>query len=137
MGAVAQARESLLAERERLTGTIADLQSALQQVEGALTALGAPMKPRRRRRRTVAQRRRTGGRKREGTTTEAVETFLAGQGRKAVHADAILEHLGEAGRAPGGKNPKATLASTLRRLATQGRVRNVGRNRWRALRRAS
>ena len=63
-----------------------------------------------------------------------IESYVSDQGRKATHADEILSHLASIDRAPGGKNPKATLQTTLAQLQKRGRVKNIGRNRWRVVR---
>ena len=124
--AIATARQALQQERTAL-------QAQLDRIEHALTALEGG-KPPQARRPVPRQARKAGGRRPRGQGAEAVVAFLAAQGRKAIHGDQILEHLQAEGLAPGGQHPKATLANTLRRLAAQGRVRNIGRNRWRAIR---
>ena len=135
---VSEARRNLLAERDQVVANMKELQAKSDALDTALasidTLLGrssAPAPARGRRGRPGP--RRTVRRRREGTIGEAIETYLAQHGRQAIHANQILEQLESAGRAPSGKNPKATLGTTLRQLAERGRVRNIGKNRWRKI----
>ncbi len=131
-----QAREQLIAEREATLAEMQALQERVERVDVALASLdgltgrGSRATGARPRRRDVTSRPAT----RRGAITEAVDAYLDGQGRKAVHGDQILEHLVSVGTAPSGKNPKASLQTILRNLAEQGRTKNIGRNRWRKLR---
>ncbi len=120
--AITQARDDLRAEQ-------AELQQQLTQIEQALAALDgiappAPTAP-------AAPRRSSAGRAPRGALLQSILTTLEGQGRQAVHADALLELLRETGNLPNGRHPKANLVNALTRLEKQGKVRNIGRNRWR------
>ena len=76
---------------------------------------------------------RAKGRAPRGAISAAVESYLGAHGRKAIHASEILQALQDQGTAPEGRFPKASLLNTLQRLEKQGKVRNIGRNRWRKL----
>ncbi len=77
------------------------------------------------------RRRSSAGRAPRGTLLQSILTALEGQGRQAAHADALLELLRATGNLPNGQHPKANLVNALTRLEKQGKVRNIGRNRWR------
>ena len=135
-----ESRTLLRAERERAATALSDLAARLADLDRAIETLGSLASGgggghgdgRRGGRRAAARGQgRSGARRpRQGTTTVAIEGFLTDQGRTAVHATQILEHLQSVGRAPSGKNPKSALTSTLFQMAKQGRVRNIGKNRW-------
>ena len=114
------AREALTAERVDLQRRIADVDRALQALSGLGTARG----PRGRQRGRVDRVPR-------GSLTAGIEQTLASQS-EPIHADEILEALRGRGAAPRGANPKASLVNALTRMAKQGKVRNTGRNHWRA-----
>ena len=112
------ARDALTAERADLQRRIGDVDRALQ----ALSGVGAARQGRQRGRVDRVPR---------GSLTSGIERALAGE-TKPIHADEILEALRASGSAPRGANPKASLVNALTRMAKQGKVRNTGRNRWRA-----
>ncbi len=112
------AREALTAERVDLQRRIADVDRALQALSGMGTA------------RRGGQRGRV-DRVPRGSLTAGIEETLASQSAP-IHADEILEALRARGSAPRGANPKASLVNALTRMAKQGKVRNTGRNHWRA-----
>jgi hypothetical protein len=112
------ARNALTAERADLQGRIADVDRALQALSGVGTA------------RRGRQRGRV-DRVPRGSLTAGIEETLASQSAP-IHADEILEALRARGSAPRGANPKASLVNALTRMAKQGKVRNTGRNHWRA-----
>lgn len=114
------AREALTAERVDLQRRIADVDRALQALSGIGTARG----PRGRQRGRVDRVPR-------GSLTAGIEQTLSSQS-EPIHADEILEALRGRGAAPRGANPKASLVNALTRMAKQGKVRNTGRNHWRA-----
>ncbi|MPZ98952.1 MAG: hypothetical protein GEU80_06350 [Dehalococcoidia bacterium] len=123
-----------MSERERALSEIKRLQSRVTEIDQVMTSLGSLMNGTGRRRgrsaTTTARSGQRGGRApREGTIGAAIEGFLSNK-RQPVHADELMQHLTGGGRAPGGKNPKASLQSTLRQLEQRGRVQNTGRNRW-------
>lgn len=134
--AISDARRALEMER-------ADLQGKLDQIETALTALGGLAPPSRMGRGGVrrgpgrpagrGRGRGAAGRLPRGALAESVLTYLDGRGREATHGEQILQHLESTGMAPRGANPKASLQNALQRLEKQGKVRNIGRNRWRRL----
>ncbi len=115
--------DGIVVARDALTAERADLQRRLAHVERALQALGSG-----------ARRGRPGGRVDRvprGSLMAGIEAVLAGQSTP-IHADQILEALQAQGSAPRGAIPKASLVNALTRMAKQGKVRNTGRNRWRA-----
>ena len=133
---IQQTRDQLFAEREQTTSALGDLEAQVAQLDAAIEALGALLGRGRPSRAATAPPRRRGTsgvsmEPRAGTIAAAIEGYLGDQGRTAVHAAQIVEHLQGQGRAPSGKNPKATVETTLFQLAKRGRVRNIGRNRWR------
>ena len=138
---IGQAQKQLSEERNAAQQEIQALQVRIGELDAAIAQLGSLAggpRPARRRGRPPgsgagAGRGRPRGR-REGTISAAIEDFLDSKGRKAIHGDAILEHLAGAGKSPTGKDPRATLQSMLHRLAKRGSVRNIGRNRWRRIR---
>ena len=119
--AIEVARQALQAEREAM-------QQRLDQVERALQALGDRRPPAGR----AARKRKQLPR---GALTGGILAFLQAQGRMATHATDILAHLQREGAGPVGANPKDSLSNALARLAAQGRVVNIGGNRWRRQRR--
>jgi hypothetical protein len=133
--AISEARRALEMER-------ADLQEKLDQIETALTALGGLVPPSRMGRggarrgpgRPPGRRRRgAAGRLPRGALAESVLSYLDGRGREATHGEELVQQLDSTGMAPRGANPKASLQNALQRLEKQGKVRNIGRNRWRRL----
>jgi hypothetical protein len=145
---IKDARAAVLAEREQIAASIRDLEGQLKEIDSVLASLdriagSAPAGARTRRgtaRRTAARPTSNGsqakgrGRRgpRAGSMASTIESYLQEQGRKATHMDQIMEHLEQASRAPGGKNPKGSLRTTLYQLEKAGRIRNIGKNRWRA-----
>ena len=143
------ARDAVLAEREQIAASIRELEDQLKELDGVLATLdrigGAQGNGAQRAPRGSATRQSTGGASsngrsagsgrrgpRAGSMASRIESFLQGQGRKATHMDDIMTYLEQAGRAPGGKNPKGSLRTTLYQLEKSGRIRNIGKNRWRA-----
>ena len=120
---IQSAQSALFAERDRLSAEITELEWRVATIDTVLSGLqrlaGANGTPR-----PVVTRP-----PREGTIGRAIEDFLKGK-RKPVHADDVLAHLVQAGRAPAGKDPRATVQTTLAALQRRGRVRNAGRNQW-------
>jgi hypothetical protein len=143
MAGIKEARQALLEERNRIAAAIKEQQQKLSEVDAALRSLDSLMgngRVARGRRPATTRAAQPAGRTarkgrppREGTMAAAIEAFLADQGRKAAHANAVLEHLQGVGKAPSGKNPKASVEQTLRQLEQRGRVKNAGRNTWRKL----
>ena len=127
--AVQESRTLLRAERESAATALSDLEARLADLDRAIEALG-PLAGRggsgrgdgRRGGRPAAARGqgRSVGKPRRGTTTPAIETYLSEQGRTAVHATQILEHLQTIGRAPSGMHPKATVIAALHQMAKRG-----------------
>lgn len=147
---IKDARAAVLAEREQIAASIRQMEGQLKELDSVLASLdrlagGAPAGTTRARGATrgrAATRTSSNGRQaqagrggrgpREGSMASTIESYLQAQGRKATHMDQIMEHLEQAQRAPGGKNPKGSLRTTLYQLEKSGRIRNIGKNRWRA-----
>ena len=117
--------DGIVVARDALTAEPPDLQRRLADVERALQALGGGSEAR------PGRPRGRVDRVPRGSLTAGIEAVLAEQSRP-IHADQILEALRAQGSAPRGANPKASLVNALTRMAKQGKVRNTGRNRWRA-----
>ncbi len=141
---IRSARESLLQEQRDVRQQMSDLESRSRELDKAIGSLdgllgGARRGPGRPPKRGPGRPpgsgagRKVGLRAPRGSISTAVEEFLASQGRAAVHGSAILAALEEQGVAPQGAYPKASLLNTLQRMQKQGKVRNIGRNRWRKL----
>jgi hypothetical protein len=140
---ISNALAAVIEERERLRSEISTLESQLSEVEAAIASLDRLTQDGTRgtgrgRAAASSRRGRPAARSSQGRTTPTmvslIESYVDSQGRKATHADEILAHLASIDRAPGGKNPKATLQTTLAQLQKRGRVKNIGRNRWRLVR---
>jgi hypothetical protein len=140
MAGIKEAREALLDERQRTAQRLSEIDAALSALDSLLGQERAPSSNGRvsaTRGRAAGPGTRAGktiGRApREGTMAAVIESFLSDQGRKATHAEEVLRHLQNIEKAPGGKNPKASVEQTLRQLEQRGRVKNIGRNRWRTV----
>lgn len=143
---IKDAREAVLAEREQVVASIRELEGQLKELDSVLASLdrigdGATARTTTRGRRPAGARASSNGRSaggrgrrgpRAGSMASTIEAFLQEQGRKATHMDDIMTYLEGVNRAPGGQNPKGSLRTTLYQLEKAGRIRNIGKNRWRA-----
>lgn len=139
MAAIQDALAALRGERSEAEAELRALEARVAELDRAIASIDAVSGDGRRLPRGGGRSgaRRAGakrGRPR-GAITEAILGYLDAQGRGATHASEILRHLEGQGVAPVGAHPKASLANTLIRLERQGKVRNIGRNRWRRVRR--
>ncbi len=149
---IRSARESLLEEQREIRSQIGDLEARGRELDKAVASLDTLLGGRRRGPGRPPGRlgrppgrppgsgkpgpkpgRSASGRAPRGAIAAGIEEFLTGKGRQAVHGSEILAALEERGVAPQGAFPKASLLNTLQRLEKQGKVRNIGRNRWRKL----
>ena len=111
-----ESRTLLRAERERAATALSDLPARLADLDRAIETLGSLAGggcgghgDGRRGGRPAAARGqgRSGARRpRQGTTTAAIAGFLTDQGRTAVHATQILEHLQSVGTRALGQEPQ-------------------------------
>ncbi len=147
---ISAALAAVVQERERLQQEIRSLEAQLTEVDAAIASLdriahdgasragarstGLRGRPAGRRAQQSDGTRASGQGRTTPTMVALIESYLDEQGRAAIHADQILDHLRTLDRAPSGKNPKATLQTTLAQLQKRGRVKNIGKNRWRLVR---
>jgi hypothetical protein len=140
-GSISDARAAVIEERERILASIREMEATLADLDAAIASLdrlsngsapAARATGRRGRRAGATQAAPRRGRVRgQPSMVSLIESYIEEQGRKSAHANDVLAHLEAIGRAPGGKNPKATVQTTLQQLQKRGRIKNIGRNRWR------